>query len=87
MTKQVHDINKVIDIICNKSDGIYTPKDVSRFILDQIEEYYGTDFVKEMREIFRQPTEEEIDDMYQQHLRDQAKASYNGQVPFKRDCN
>ncbi len=47
MTKQVHDINKVIDIICNKSDGIYTPKDVSRFILDQIEEYYGTDFVKE----------------------------------------
>ena len=44
-------------------------------------------FVKEMREIFRQPTEEEIDDMYQQHLRDQAKASYNGQVPFKRDCN
>ena len=25
--------------------------------------------------------------MYQQHLRDQAKASYNGQVPFKKDCN
>ena len=87
MTKSVHDINKVIDIIANKSDGIYTPRDVSKFILDQIEEYYGTDFVKEMREIFRQPTEEEIDDMYQQHLRDQAKASYNGQVPFKDDCN
>ena len=87
MKEQVHDINKVVDIITIKSDGIYTARDVSRFVLDQIEEYYGTDFVKEMRNIFREPTEGELDDMYQRHLRDQAKASYNGRVPFKDDCN